>query len=641
MSIEKRKNSCLCFFETEQQLNSLVRYQEREKVDVHYIAVTPEADYAAEKTGLRYRTIEEFYSEAELVKRGIENFGRLRAFCEHFDDLVNRKMTRRNGYGKFASIMGFYYLKRIADSLLNRTVMVKSTLSALNPGSILCFEMPPWDPIDGLDWPKLGLTSRLLPAVAKCLGIKTMFVSEGMWVDVQALSRGCEQESKTILKELRDRVSWRVRRAVSYWGRYRRSELRNSTNEAWLIAERGWDVDAILNRWKNSQKGRILMLDEIIRGIVPDAATQSEVGALWEELKNDREIWRFFVIDGVDTYDLVAPTIRFYILRNLPLSFAIREKATDRFSKLRPAVLLMSGVSMPLVKAAGDAGIPSLNMQHGGLYGYAEFPITEYLDFLGPDVFMTYGSGVTRFLEEPSRAAGILPGDPRAKPVSVGSPVLDNLLKMHRNPKAKARGDRERTLMYVITNLGGDFRYHSYHMYPDIWYWRLQREVVCECARRRDANLIVKLYPANKDIILNPLVDWLRDNPIYNCKVTDSPFVEVMGFADAFAIDTPTTTLLQAITTEKPVIALADTTFLRFDRRALKLLRRRAIVSETAAEFLKSIADFLAHEDWTLPSPVNDDFLIEYGTFLNDGRSDDRAVALLRKLAIDRTEIDG
>ncbi|MBI2320744.1 MAG: hypothetical protein HYU88_01245, partial [Chloroflexi bacterium] len=87
----------------------------------------------------------------------------------------------------------------------------------------------------------------------------------------------------------------------------------------------------------------------------------------------------------------------------------------------------------------------------------------------------------------------------------------------------------------------------------------------------------------------------------------------------------------------KPVITFADRRWVRFDPGAAALLRKRATLAESAEEFLAAIDAYLRRPDWRLPKPVNDEFLMAYGTHLHDGRSAERAVALLRELALGRT----
>ncbi|MFC1986973.1 hypothetical protein ACFLVH_00255 [Chloroflexota bacterium] len=57
------------------------------------------------------------------------------------------------------------------------------------------------------------------------------------------------------------------------------------------------------------------------------------------------------------------------------------------------------------------------------------------------------------------------------------------------------------------------------------------------------------------------------------------------------------------------------------------------IFSDNREQFFKDIEIVLGEANWTLPEPVNDEFLKAYGTHLNDGRSAERAVRQLADLA--------
>jgi len=92
--------------------------------------------------------------------------------------------------------------------------------------------------------------------------------------------------------------------------------------------------------------------------------------------------------------------------------------------------------------------------------------------------------------------------------------------------------------------------------------------------------------------------------------------------------------LLEALTTAKLIITFVDSRWVRLDPAAAALLRKRMILSASGERFLRDIAAMLSQADWSLPEPVNDEFLMEYGTYLNDGHSAERAVNLLRELAL-------
>jgi hypothetical protein len=632
MPVKQFENYPIAFVETKEQLTSLLQYQREAGLDILLVAVTPEADYEAEKKGLRYRTIEEFYSEAELINSGIQNFSRLRKFCDHLDGLIHAAFADVPMAQQVTTVSSLYYLKRIADGLLNRVCMIKGVLHALKTGSVLCFDLPFWQPRYGLDWPVLGLTSRLAPKVAQTLGW------EVIWVRKDA-KHGLPIPIKSPKEYFWGALSRLGLNGIALWARsaVRRGSSRNGGfkrkgREPWLISDGGWDVDLVAEYWKRSRTGQVVHPEDLFSTILADRRLKRKAQKAWESVRVDPQIWRFYNIEGIDTFWLVEPTLRLYVLENIPAALAFAEKAPDVLKRTRPSVVLTAGVHHDLARASHEAGVPVASFQHGGFYGYADYPMGEYTDLLHADIFLAYGPGTACNLEKSSPLASVRPSDRRARSVSVGSPSLDDLMTWRR--KARANEGSSRTVMYVNTNLGGDFRYHSYHMYADVGYWRFQRRVVRACSQFSDVRVIVKVYPTRKDLVGNPLVEWLEDSQFHNCEVNDSPFNEVLGLADAYIIDTPSTALLQALSTKKPVIVLADSFYLRFDTRAEALLRKRAIVADTSEEFLQEINKFLVLRDWTVCEPVNDEFLIQYGTHMNDGRAVDRSEKLLYDLAV-------
>ena len=108
--------------------------------------------------------------------------------------------------------------------------------------------------------------------------------------------------------------------------------------------------------------------------------------------------------------------------------------------------------------------------------------------------------------------------------------------------------------------------------------------------------------------------------------------MEILHVADLFVIDCPTTVLLEALTTNKKIIVAAFKDFSRIDPKAVTLLRKRTVLSETKEEFLRNIELALQKEDWNLPEPVDREFMKAYGTHLDDGRSAERTFSHLLRL---------
>jgi len=414
------------------------------------------------------------------------------------------------------------------------------------------------------------------------------------------------------------------------------------------------DAEAVRTYWHEHLEGQVLSLGEVFPDVTPSVAYTHTAEQLWEKVRHEAKLRGYFAIQGLDLFSIIEADVRLLTLDLMPQLVALAERAPRALVDVHGGVILMGGTQgkhRVIAKAAHAAGVPVVTMHYGGPYGYTDCPMTEYYDLADVDYFLCYGEGTARYLEQPSPAAYVRPGSRRAKLVAVGSPALDKVVARQRQCAGKtvdndklaygeqellaATTERAREVMYVIGAMIGDLRYFSYNLCPDIWYWRLHREVVKTCICFPNVRLIVK-PPLKGRIpeVPNPLSEWILKNGVRNCELLhDVPFEEVLHLADAYITDCPSTVLLQAMTTMKPVIVYLDRTLYRLDRHAMTLLRKRATVSETREEFLQDIADFLHRPDWTLPRPVNDEFLCAYGTYLNDGRSAERAAQLLMDLA--------
>ena len=159
-------------------------------------------------------------------------------------------------------------------------------------------------------------------------------------------------------------------------------------------------------------------------------------------------------------------------------------------------------------------------------------------------------------------------------------------------------------------------------------YFAIQKRIVSVFHDFPDLQFIVKLHP-NPSYPLSPIVQLAADLGIDNCLfVRDMMLSEVLPLGDLFINDSPTTTLLQMLTTGKRVLVFNHPA-LQWEDGALELLRRSAILSDDLAEFLHLLRDHLASRRFGPLETDDGEFLRRYGTCLGDGRSAERVVAAL------------
>ena len=644
----------VAFFETGEQLELILSWQRDTKRDLHFVALTAEGDYAAETRSLEYNTIEDFYSDPELMERGVREFKRVVDFCAKVDTYL-APVLADSPEGRWVSAhLELYFLKRFLDTLLARTVAVKSTLQTLSAQSVVCCTPVEMAPLACMGHQQASWGLRVIPRVATVLGcdVTTLDVPQPLseqqlmrrhwWVKTLATLPGGALLVE-VLRGLRHRLSGtRPVSASMSWNGI------DSSKPVLIYADNPErDVMLIIAEWERRWPGQSRPAHAVReKGLKNDlyavGSTMQEViqgcRATWRAVQSDAEFRALFVIDDVDLWPVVREAVQAFVIERIP-NYAREVILFARgLQDIGPAVFLSVvslGVWELYANVARGLGIPAVSLQHGGTFGYTELPIVEHTDLYSPAYFLVYGTGTVAGLEERDLHAHCLPGSPRAQPVAVGSPALDSVKQQYRrvaSVQSISKAGANRRAMYVTNTLLGDLRYFSYHLYPDIAYWRLQRQVVELCSRFPGIELILKLYP--RDWLSSPLEQWVKKQGFRNCRIIrETPFSGVLPQTDLFILDYPTTTLLEALVTEKPVIVLADRSYYRLRPFAVQSLRKRAILSETPEQFLHDIAEVLKQDDWSFHQEINDKFLCAYGTHLNDGRSAERAVQLLTEVA--------
>ncbi len=108
-------------------------------------------------------------------------------------------------------------------------------------------------------------------------------------------------------------------------------------------------------------------------------------------------------------------------------------------------------------------------------------------------------------------------------------------------------------------------------------------------------------------------------------------FQELVDCSGVIVIDFPSTTLLQAIATKKPVFVL--TKHLPLAAEAGRLLGKRAYCSDRRDEFLSLLERFLFEgPEPRGPDPLNREFLERYGIYRDDGKVLERVFQVLSDL---------
>ena len=593
------------FFETRQELASLLRWGRRPGLEMILVAVAPEADETAESQRLACHSVEDLCDQDELLRRGRQNFLVTEQLCLAVDRIVHAHLDAHAPLRQFSLNHVFYYTKMLVDALTHRALMLTRSLDRLTPEMVVYFDGPPcWRRQIVPD----SLSSVLLPAIAAARRCEVVGLP----------SVGRRRGAQTSQAE----PDWRRRvlEAASVVPRRLHGMARRRLNGCPTLVVNGlWSDKTVLKAWGSAGGLVVDCRDLRRRRSGPSSAWESVLDRCWQQLTEDPSIRGVFTIEGIDIAAPILNRLKRLLFATLTRFAEVAAAMEEALAHLpHPVVLGSAPVNIDEVACAVVArakGIPVVICQHGGFAGYLESPMFPYAELQLADGFLCYGEGGCR---EVHRLTALQRGSEgkAVQPIATGSPALDRLLARRRSSPAllrASRAARARTIVYVPTALMGDWRYFSNHIYPDIWYWRLQRAVVQRCSQARHIRLIVKLDP--RDEVVNPLERWTRSRRLRHCRfIRHRPFTAFLERADLFIIDNPSTTLLEALTTQKPILVFADERFLRFYPEAAELLRRRASFSTTPDAFLAELDTMLSQPEWQPPQPLDDAFLRAYGT---------------------------
>ncbi|WP_172825495.1 glycosyltransferase [Geobacter sp. DSM 9736] len=285
----------------------------------------------------------------------------------------------------------------------------------------------------------------------------------------------------------------------------------------------------------------------------------------------------------------------------------------------------VSPMDIAAFASARAKDVPSIVYQHGIFLGNPDY---LYAETQFPDYWLNYGPGETQFAEQ----HGCIGENVTAQPVMVGCIDYDRLVQRYALDN-KEKSTDSCTILYPLATLHGDYRPLRNQNQADISYWRTIKETIQLCCSFPFVTLVVKTFP--HEHVLNPVALWVKEQGITNCVVIDQPwFAELAPIADVIITDIVSSPMIQATATRKHLITYANPDHFpqAFPAEALRLLSKRASVAYTKDDFFQKIKETLVEKTWLSTPPNNNEFLMGHGTYLNDGRSSERAATFISEL---------
>jgi hypothetical protein len=166
--------------------------------------------------------------------------------------------------------------------------------------------------------------------------------------------------------------------------------------------------------------------------------------------------------------------------------------------------------------------------------------------------------------------------------------------------------------------------------FEDNRFWETQKEIINILGNFKDYDIIIKQHPTHV-IRDTPIRSYVEEKGFKNLSFVkqEHSIIELISVADAIVIDFPFTTILQAMTTVKPIFVYLG--HLHYDEEACSLLGKRAIYDKDLNCFKDRLEQYLSNAIYE--TDINNiEFLIKYGLASVEGSPGLRAAETLKQI---------
>lgn len=585
----------------------------RPPVDEHMrrVCLSPEAFLESQSLGfdaiLPHYLVPSVSIQAELQP----NWGKLEELIRIIDDYLP--------YGRTSA----YALKVLLDTCMEKIIHLDEILCALKPREIFYFTTPerPFD-FTLVFSEEESLYARLLPHVAAVASPGARLVAlrderAGRAAFPGRFSRGKNWLSFYYRLFKLGRSKGKRRRSVclvedGYGLRQTAECLRDEYDVIPWAPWSAWNVPEIAGprRW-------------ISKMATLSRARKAGIKA-WEAFKNDPRLPAIFSCRGVEFFPVISSRLEYLFTEVFSQLSEIEEYAAELFKRRRVACVASCYFTRPytyaLALAARRSGIPVVTMQHSS-YGYWEWPVAKYTDGLMSNYKFVGGEGTARYVEGVERSG--------CKPLVTGLIPLDGMIGRPASPDPRPPRAK---IAYPLASYAKNFLPFSNSRLSLTEYFEVNMRILEVLGKFPDTDVVVRPHPAVPfRRSARAIEEWAGSKGWGHVRFAwDGDTVGAMREADLVVIDSPSTVLLHAATTDAKILVFNRIFPMTAEGRAS--LEKRASYREDLDAFLALLTEVLEKRDFDNAPFRNPDFLRLYGTFLHDGNSLARTTEALRRV---------
>lgn len=592
------------------------------------IALTPEAAWQCLRDGRPYHKLEDFFDEQIFCALSEPMLDFQKRWLDRVDAALLESIPQFREVGFQPARMHAFFLKVVSDELFMCACALAHFFVTARPRRVFCFTDPVPRPVTWDLFFDESVYRLILQACARVYDVPLVCLPAGPGGRIR-------RPSVPAWLSARQKARLRSLRSLGLGGLVRR--LSAPATAPLLVVNLGYDVSivarsALARGWQCREVSEIAGMSDA--AVHPSNRLVSALAASWPAIAADPSFRAPFHWFGADLWPAAEPRIHYWWHHVIARSWDAFTRARNQLMRRIPVAVIVWSPWGPIdegvLHAGRVLGVPTVTYQHGGFEGSCDFIANDVTDMRAADYRFVYGAGVADYYRGRASLAG-----GTAQVIAVGSARLDAL-----RPKPAAhhiRGLRRRcgakqgesVVLYVPTMYMRHRRYMSCEDYGNVPYFELQARIV-EIMRRFPAvRFVYKPFPKPRP---DPIVEMIRSR-CPNCRVVDNvPLPRLVWAADFHVIDIPSTGLLEALMTPKPILVLADKRYIRLRREARILLQKRVTLADTPDTFCERLCERLSDGRFDELAAPNREFLLAYGLHRDDGLSADRVIAALRDI---------
>jgi len=632
----------LILLENETQVKDCISWFDEVRGEKVIIALTPFAMYELDKHSQNYRIPEDYYDPDELYQIGPDNFKKVEDLCNLIDTEIQQNCPDFAELNLKPAMFSFYHLKIIYDAITIRVFQLSKIIDTDKPCDVYFY--------DSAKYPFGAYESASYLLFNQMESLYSQLLLLGEWNVRLKLLPHLPQCRSAPPKTNNQNIFAKFKKCLSMWliGHPELYDLALTHKKTGFTGSVHWlkknlhqtkDLPVLLcgagYNWDDCNEGlRAEGIAPVYRISVDfhwlDKATKQDLDnlhAVWYRLQENSEFRSLFIFHNIDFYPLVKERLEFLVKQMSIACLITVQDVMNLIAKKNIKAVIASTFSTctghSIAQAAHNSKIPVITWQHGGYGAMDIHPFVNYFDLINSDAHFVFGDGVIDSYIKDAKRYG-------TKLIAVGSSSLECINYGNTVERGNATLKEGRNILYVTSSyMQNNLNISTFPPISDVLFWRTQKSIVDVLGKYNTHSVTIKLHPSN--IGTHPLQSYAVDRGYNHFKFIqgEKSFEELLLTADAVVIDLPFTTILQVLTTKKPVFAY--TGHVHYNENAQRLLSKRAICCSNLNEFLRRLDKYLTYNIYEADLN-NNEFLEMYGIAYNENPPKKRAPKELKSI---------